>query len=96
MSRKTTEADSLANASLSTSRVHPQKGVAQDSMPSSRNLPGNDHQKGLDAMAEKKKVGSKPDSVPSPAKGGSNARGSGQTESPKEGKGGQKLQQKKK
>ena len=96
MSRKTTETDSLANASLSTSRVHPQEGVAQDSMPSSRNLPGNDHQKGLDAMAEKKKVGSNPEGVPSPAKGGSNARGAGKTQAPREGNGGQKLQQNKK
>ena len=94
MSRKPAD-EGLGNASLSTSRVHAQEGVAQDSMPSTRNLPGNDQQKGLDAMADKKKVGSDPASVPKQGKGGSNA-GSGKTESPKEGHGGQKLQQKKK
>jgi hypothetical protein len=40
--------DSLANSSLSTSRVPPQDGRKPDSMPTTRTLPGNDHQKGLE------------------------------------------------
>jgi hypothetical protein len=47
-------------------------------------------------MADKKKVGSDPASIPQEGKGGSNAGGSGKTQPPKEGNGGQKLQQKKK
>ncbi|HEX2554777.1 MAG TPA: hypothetical protein VHL98_13840 [Microvirga sp.] len=40
--------DSLANSSLSTSRVPPQDGQKPDSLPTTRTLPGNDHQKGLE------------------------------------------------
>ena len=40
--------DSLANSSLSTSRVPPQDGQKPDSMPTTRTLPGNDQQKGLE------------------------------------------------
>lgn len=51
--------DSLANSSLSTSRVPPQDGQTPDALPTTRNLPGNDHQKGLeetgtDAPAERR------------------------------------------
>lgn len=41
--------DSLANSSLNTSRVPPQDGQKSDSMPTTRTLPGNDHQKGLES-----------------------------------------------
>ncbi len=44
--------DSLANSSLSTSRVPPQDGQKPDSMPTTRNLPGNDQQKGLEETAD--------------------------------------------
>ena len=44
-----TDDDSLANSSLSTSRVPPQDGQKPDSMPTTRTLPGNDHQKGLES-----------------------------------------------
>jgi hypothetical protein len=40
--------DSLANSSLSTSRVPPQDGQKPDSMPTTRTLPGNDQQEGLE------------------------------------------------
>ena len=40
--------DSLANSSLSTSRVPPQDGQKADPMPSNRTLPGNDQQKSLE------------------------------------------------
>jgi hypothetical protein len=41
--------DSLANSSLNTSRVPPQDGQKPDSMPTTRTLPGNDQQKGLES-----------------------------------------------
>ena len=95
MSRKAAETEGLANASLNTSRVPPQKGVRGDEMPSTRNLLGNDQAKGLDAMAEKKKAGSKSTSAPQEGKGGSNARGAGKATQGDEGKGAQRRKQKK-
>jgi hypothetical protein len=94
MSRKASGEDSLANASLSTSRVPPQQGVGGDRMASTRNLSGNDHEKGLDAMADKKKVGSSTASMPKEGQGGTNARGGGKTQG-EEGSGAQKRKQKK-
>lgn len=51
MSRKDDE-KGLANSSLSTSRVPAQNGTKPDGIPTTRNLPGNDQQKGLDAVAK--------------------------------------------
>ena len=94
MSRKAAETEGLANASLNTSRVPPQKGMRGDDMALTRNLSGNDQEKGIEATAEKKKVGSNPAGVPKEGKGGTTALSAGKSKGD-EGTSAQKRKQKK-